>query len=258
MSARITTERVGPVTVLTIDNVERQNALTASMRTDLTCALEWADEEEEVRAIVLTGAGERSFAAGGDINELQQRTLEEQRRIMENGSVFGAVRRVRKPVIAAINGICLGGGLEIALSCDLRVAGAHARFGQPEVSIGLIPGGGGTQMLPRIVGLAHAMRLVLTGDVIDAVEAQRIGLVNEVVPAAALRGRAIALATHIASRAPLAVLAAKEATRAALDLPFEEGRQRELALFERCFASADRVEGVGAFLDKRHPSFRGC
>jgi enoyl-CoA hydratase len=258
MSARICTDRIGPVTVIVIDNVERQNALTASMRSDLTSALQWADEEDEVRAVVLIGAGERSFAAGGDINELAQRTLEEQRQIMENGSVFGAVRRMRKPMIAAINGICLGGGLEIALSCDLRVAVAHARFGQPEVSIGLIPGGGGTQMLPRVVGLGHAMRLVLTGDIIDAVEAMRIGLVNEVVPAAALRGRAVSLATHIASKAPLAVLAAKEATRAALDLPFEEGRKRELALFEQCFASADRVEGVGAFLEKRHPSFRGC
>lgn len=258
MSARILTERVGPVTVLTISNIDRQNALTESMRTDLTAAMQWADAEADVRAIVLTGAGERSFAAGGDIKELAERTLEEQRQVMAYGSVFGAVRRVRKPVIAAINGICLGGGLELALSCDLRVAGAHARFGQPEVSIGLIPGGGGTQMLPRIVGMGHAMRLVLTGDVIDAVEAERIGLVNEVVPLAALRGRAIALAAHIASRAPLAVLAAKEATRAAFDLPFEEGRQRELALFEQCFESADRVEGVGAFLEKRHPCFRGC
>jgi len=258
MSACICTERVGPVTLLVISNAERQNALTASMRSELTSALQWADEEEEVRAVVLTGAGERSFAAGGDINELAERTLEEQRTIMENGSVFGAVRRMRKPVIAAINGICLGGGLELALSCDLRIAGAHARFGQPEVSIGLIPGGGGTQMLPRIVGLGHAMRLVLTGDVIDAVEAQRIGLVNEVVPAAALRGRAVSLATHIASKAPLAVLAAKEATRAALDLPFEEGRQRELALFEQCLDSADRIEGVGAFLAKRPACFRGC
>lgn len=258
MSARIVTERVGPVTVLTISNADRQNALTAAMRADLTHALEWADAEDGVRAVVLIGAGERSFAAGGDINELAERTLDQQRQIMENGSVFGAVRRMRKPIVAAINGVCLGGGLELALACDLRVAVAHARFGQPEVCIGLIPGGGGTQMLPRIVGMGHAMRLVLTGDVIDSEEALRIGLVNEIVPAAALRGRAVSLATHIASRAPLAVLAAKEATRAALDLPFEEGRQRELALFEQCFASADRVEGVGAFLEKRHPSFRGC
>ncbi|MDB4889952.1 MAG: short chain enoyl-CoA hydratase [Gemmatimonadetes bacterium] len=258
MIGRIITERVGPVTLLVISNADRQNALTASMRDELTHALEWADEEADVRAVVLMGAGERSFAAGGDINELAERTLEQQRHIMENGSVFGAVRRMRKPIVAAINGVCLGGGLELALSCDLRVAVPQARFGQPEVCIGLIPGGGGTQMLPRIIGLGHAMRLVLTGDVIDSDEALRIGLVNEVVPAAALRGRAVSLATHIASRAPLAVLAAKEATRAALDLPFEEGRQRELALFEQCFASADRVEGVGAFLEKRHPSFRGC
>lgn len=258
MSARIITERIGPVTLLTMHNTERHNALTASMRDDLTHALEWADDEEEVRAVVLTGEGEQSFAAGGDINELAERSLEEQRVVMEHGSVFGAVRRLRKPVIAAINGICLGGGLELALSCDLRIAASHARFGQPEVGIGLIPGGGGTQMLPRIIGLGHAMRLVLTGDVIDAVEALRIGLVNEVVPAAALRGRALSLATQIAAKAPLAVLAAKEATRAAFDLPFEEGRARELALFEQCFASADRVEGVGAFLAKRRPCFRGC
>jgi enoyl-CoA hydratase len=164
---------------------------------------------------------------------------------------------VRKPVVAAINGVCLGGGLELALACDIRIAAAHARFGQPEVTLGLIPGGGGTQMLPRIVGMAHALRLVLTGDIIDAYEALRMGLVHEVVPGDALEARALSMATLIASKGPLAVRAAKEATRAALDLPLEEGRQLEMALFDRCFASDDRVEGVTAFLERRAPRFAG-
>ena len=257
MSGRITVSRSGAVALLTIDQVEKHNALSESMRTALAGAMAEADGDGSVRAIVLTGAGDRSFAAGGDIGELARRTLDEQRRVMADGSVFGAVRRVRKPVVAAINGLCLGGGLELALACDLRVAASHARFGQPEVGIGLIPGGGATQMLPRVVGEGQALRLVLTGEVIDAAEALRIGLVHEVVGAAALMERALALATTIASRAPLAVAAAKAATRAALDLDFEEGRQLEVALFERCFASEDRTEGVGAFLAKRTPEFRG-
>ncbi len=257
MSGRITASRSGAVALLTIDQLEKHNALSESMRTALAGAMAEADGDGAVRAIVLTGAGDRSFAAGGDIGELARRTLDEQRRVMADGSVFGAVRRVRKPVVAAINGLCLGGGLELALACDLRVAASHARFGQPEVGIGLIPGGGATQMLPRVVGEGQALRLVLTGEVIDAAEALRIGLVHEVVGAAALMERALALATTIASRAPLAVAAAKAATRAALDLAFEEGRQLEVALFERCFASEDRTEGVGAFLAKRAPEFRG-
>ncbi|MEP6733856.1 MAG: enoyl-CoA hydratase/isomerase family protein [bacterium] len=257
MSGRINTERIDAVALILIDNAERQNALSESMRAALADAMQVADDDAAVRAIVLTGAGEKSFAAGGDINELAQRSLDEQCRVMANGSVFGAVRRVKTPVIAAINGICLGGGLELALSCDLRIAASHARFGQPEVNIGLIPGGGGTQMLPRVVGMGNALRLVLTGDIIDAAEALRIGLVNEVVPAAELRGRALAVATQIASKAPMAARAAKEATRIALDLPFEEGRELEVALFERCFASEDRVEGVSAFLAKRPAVFRG-
>ena len=257
MSGRVAIERIGPVTVLTIDHAEKHNALSAAMREALAAAMKSADDDFDVRVIVLTGAGERSFAAGGDIAELAQRSLEEQRRVMENGSVFGAVRRVRTPIVAAVNGACLGGGLELAMACDIRVAATHARFGQPEVNIGLIPGGGGTQLLPRIVGMGNALRLVMTGEVIDAAEALRIGLVHEVVPGVEVRVRAMALATLIASRAPLAVRAAKEATRAAFDLPFEEGRLRELSLFEQCFASDDRVEGVAAFLDKRVAAFRG-
>jgi enoyl-CoA hydratase len=227
------------------------------MRVELATAMKAADADADVRVIVLTGAGERAFAAGGDVGELGRRTLEEQRRVMANGSVFGAVRRIRTPIIAAINGVCLGGGLELALSCDIRIAASHAKFGQPEVAIGVIPGGGGTQLLPRVVGLGAALRLVLTGESIGADEALRIGLVHEVVAPESLAERARAVAEVIASRAPLAVRAAKEAAWAALDLPFEEGRQREVALFERCFASEDRVEGVRAFLARATPEFRG-
>jgi enoyl-CoA hydratase len=257
VSGRVAVDRSGAVALLTIDQAEKHNALSEAMRHALADAMRDADDDPAVRAIVLAGAGERAFAAGGDIGELARRTLEEQRRVMANGSVFGAVRRMRKPVVAAINGLCLGGGLELALACDIRIAASHARFGQPEVNIGLIPGGGGTQMLPRIVGMGAALRLAITGEVIDATEALRIGLVHEVVAEREVRDRALAVATLIATKAPLAVAAAKEATRAALDLPFEEGRQLEAALFERCFASRDREEGVDAFLSRRPPSFEG-
>jgi enoyl-CoA hydratase len=257
MSGRIRVERAGAVVVFTIDHADKHNALSESMRAELASGMEEADEDPEVRAIVLTGAGDRSFASGGDIGELATRTLDAQRRVMENGSVFGAVRRVRAPIVAAINGVCLGGGLELALSCDLRIAATHARFGQPEIGIGLIPGGGATQLLPRIVGVGHAMRLVLTGELIDAAEALRIALVHEVVPAEEVATRAMVVAQQLAARSPTAVRAAKEAVRTAMDLPFEEGRLLEVALFERCFASEDRVEGVNAFLARRVPHFTG-
>jgi enoyl-CoA hydratase len=258
MSAgRIGVERVGAVARVTIGNVERRNTLTETMRTELADAMAALDADAAVRAIVLTGEGDRAFAAGGDVAELGRRTLEEQRRVMENGSVFAAVARVRAPIVAAINGVCLGGGLELALACDVRVAGTGARFGQPEVALGLIPGGGGTQMLPRIVGMGHALHLILTGQVVDAAEAHRIGLVHEVVEPAAVVARAHEIADRIAARGPLAVRAAKEATRRALELPLDEGRALERALFERCFASDDRKEGVAAFLERRDPIFAG-
>lgn len=252
---RIATARDGAIATVTIDNEARRNTLTAQMRLDLADALGALDGDPRVRVIVITGAGDRAFVSGGDVRELGERTLEEQRAVMANGSVFGAVRRVRTPIVAAINGLCLGGGLEIALGCDIRIAANHARLGQPEVALGLIPGGGGTQMLPRVVGQAQALRLVLTGEAIDAYEALRIGLVHEVVDRERVMERARDVASVIASRSPNAVRAAKAATRAALDLPFEEGRQFELRLFEECFERTDRREGVSAFLEKRPPRF---
>jgi enoyl-CoA hydratase len=162
-----------------------------------------------------------------------------------------------KPVIAAVNGFCLGGGMELALACDIRIASATAKFGQPEVNLGIIPGGGATQRLPRVIGLGGALRLILTGELISAQEALRLRLVEEVTEPAALLDRAMQLAGTVASRSPVAVTAAKEATRAALSLPLDDGLKLESALFQLCFSSADKAEGVRAFLEKRAAEFTG-
>jgi enoyl-CoA hydratase len=176
---------------------------------------------------------------------------------MRNRRVYDAVAGVSKPTVAAINGLCLGGGLELALACDLRVAAEGAKFAAPEIKLGMMPGGGATQRLPRVVGVGHAMRLVLLGEAIDAKEALRIGLVHDVVPEMVLRDRAVALAERLAALSPVALAQAKHAVRSALDLPIDEGLALERECFLRAFASEDRLEGVRAFLEKRPPEFRG-
>jgi enoyl-CoA hydratase len=172
-------------------------------------------------------------------------------------TIFEAIDRCPKPVIAAVNGFCLGGGMELALACDLRIASTNAKFGQPEVNLGIIPGGGGTQRLPRIVGLGRALRLILTGDMITADEALTLGLIEEIAPPEVLLDRAVAIGEHIATKSPVAVAAAKEATRAAMSLPLDEGLRLETALFQLCFSSEDKAEGVRAFLEKRQANFTG-
>ncbi|HEX6533746.1 MAG TPA: enoyl-CoA hydratase-related protein [Gemmatimonadaceae bacterium] len=250
-------ERHGRAALITIDRQEKRNALNGQVRCAFLGAIDRAARDAEVRAVVVTGAGEKAFVAGADIGEFEGRTAVEQRRVMQGPSIYEAVERLPKPVIAAVNGHCLGGGMELALACDIRVASVTARFGQPEVSLGIIPGGGGTQRLPRVVGLGAALRLVLTGEPIAADEALRLHLVEEVVEPGELLERALAIAERIASRSPVAVAAAKEATRAALSLPLAQGLELESALFQVCFASDDRAEGVRAFLEKRAPEFTG-
>jgi len=249
--------RRGAVSVLTINRPDKRNALNGALRCALLGALDTAGRDSTVRVVVLTGAGDKAFVAGADIAEFEGRTPVDQFRVMTQPSVYDALERLSKPVIAAINGFCLGGGMELALACDIRIASTSARFGQPEVNLGIIPGGGGTQRLPRVVGLGAACRMILTGDMIDAAEALRLRLVEEVVAAHELLNRAVAIAETIAAKSPVAVSAAKEATRAALSLPLEEGLKLERALFQLCFASEDKVEGVRAFLDKRTPTFPG-
>src|SRR5687768_4302711 len=194
--------RRGAVDVLTINRPDKRNALNGALRCSLLGALDAAARDTTVRVVVLTGAGDKAFVAGADIAEFEGRTPVDQFRVMKQPSIFDAVERISKPVIAAINGFCLGGGMELALACDIRIASTSARFGQPEVNLGIIPGGGGTQRLPRIVGLGAACRMILTGDLIDAAEAFRLRLVEEVTAPDALMPRAIAIAETIAAKSP--------------------------------------------------------
>lgn len=250
-------EQRGRVALVTMNRPEKRNALDGQMRCAFLGVIDRLRRDADTRAIVITGAGDKAFIAGADISEFEGRSPIDQYRVMKLPTVFDAVERCPKPVIAAVNGFCLGGGMELALACDIRLASANAKFGQPEVNLGIIPGGGGTQRLPRIIGLGRALRLILTGDMITADDALRLGLVEEVVPPEVLLDRAVAIGEQIASRSPVAVAAAKEATRAAMSLPLEEGLRLETALFQLCFSSEDKGEGVRAFLEKRAANFTG-
>ncbi|HSH46097.1 MAG TPA: enoyl-CoA hydratase-related protein [Longimicrobiales bacterium] len=250
-------DRHDHVATITVDRPERRNALNAVVRRELVEVLDELAVDGETRVAVITGAGEKAFVAGADIGEFAERTPLEQREAMEGRRVFDAVAAFPRPVIAAINGYALGGGCELALACDLRIAAASARLGQPEVNLGILPGGGGTQRLPRLVGHGTAMRLILTGELIDAEEARRIGLVDEVVPDHQLMGRTRDLASSMARHSPVALKLIKQAVRAAAEMPLQAGLALERELFITAFSSEDRVEGVRAFLEKREPEFRG-
>ena len=250
-------ETRGRVALITVNRPEKRNALDGQVRCAFLGAIDSARRDQNVRSVIVTGAGDRAFVAGADIAEFEGRSPVDQWRVMKAPTIFDAVERLPKPVIAAVNGYCLGGGMELALACDLRLASSAAKFGQPEVNLGIIPGGGGTQRLPRMVGLGAALRLILTGEIITADEALRLRLVEEVTEPGKLLDRAFELAELIAAKSPVALAAAKEATRAALGLPIDDGLKLETALFQLCFSSADKVEGVSAFLEKRAAEFPG-
>jgi len=254
----ISTERRDAVALVTIDNPP-MNALSTDLLEELEAELDALDGDDGVRAIVLRGAGERAFVAGADIKEFPA--------LRESAGAGGSARGIQKlghrmdaartPFVAAIRGYCLGGGLELAMCCDVRVCADNATLGQPEIALGLIPGGGGTQRLPRLVGHGRAMFLNLTGDFVDAETAYAWGLVEQVVPEAELQDAVLAVAERIASRSPHAVAVLRELARTTRDLPLEEGLRREAEGFARCLRSEDGAEGVAAFIEKRAPRFAG-
>ena len=250
-------ERRGRVALVTINRPEKRNALNIQTREEGAAILEELRGDEGVRVVVFTGAGDKSFIAGADIAEFAGRTSITQRDVMTGRSLFTAIDTFPKPVIAMINGYCLGGGCELALACDLRFASDRASFGQPEINLGIIPGGGGTQRLTHLVGEGKAMELILTGDIIDAQTAYTLGLVNLVVPASDLESRTMEIANRIAEKSPIALRMAKEAVKTASRSTLDEGLRREIDLFALCFSSEDKDEGVKAFLEKRKPEFKG-
>ncbi|MEW6732554.1 MAG: enoyl-CoA hydratase-related protein [Acidobacteriota bacterium] len=247
-------DRVG---IIKINRQEKRNALNIATRNELLVALDMQRQHKDVRVVIITGAGDKAFIAGADISEFEGRTALEQRQVMRSNRVFDAFENFPKPVIAMINGFCLGGGCEVALGCDIRIASDNAKFGQPEINLGIIPGGGGTQRLTRLVGEGKAMELILTGKMIDAQEAKAIGLVNEIVPFAELETHTLALANEIAEKSPVALRMAKEAIKSAARLSLRDGLDHEIDLFALCFSSEDKEEGVKAFLEKRKPVFKG-
>ena len=257
MSETILLAREGRVAILTVNRPDKLNALNDQVRVDLLAALAEIEHDDGIGAVVITGSGEKSFIAGADISEFAGRSPFDQREAMRSPRIFDVMAGFPKPVIAMINGFCLGGGCELASSCDLRIASEKARFGQPEINLGLIPGGGGTQRLSRLIGLGHTMRLVLTGDMINAAEAKDIGLVEMVVPHEELRAKTLELAGKIASKSPLTLKIAKEAVRASQKLSIEDGIAYERDLFCLCFSSEDKEEGVKAFLEKRPAEWKG-
>ena len=248
-------EKDGAVAVVTLNRPQALNALSYGLVKDLSLAMQELDRDNQVRVIIITG-GEKVFAAGADIKEMADRGPFDER-IHERLGYRDQINKIAKPVIAAVSGFALGGGCELAMSCDIIVASESARFGQPEVNLGIIPGSGGTQRLTHLVGKHRAMEMVLTGDIINAADAERFGLVNRVVPVELLLEEAKNVAKKIAAKPALAIREAKEAVLKAANSSLNEGLEFERKAFYLLFASEDRAEGMRAFLEKRKPEFKG-
>jgi enoyl-CoA hydratase len=251
-------EKRDAIAYVTVNRPKVLNALNTPTWRDLRAAFEDAQKDPMVRGVILTGIGNKAFIAGADIGELAQASAVDAERSSRFGQeVLDLVENLGKPVLAAINGFALGGGCETAMACTIRIAVDSAKFGQPEVALGLLPGGGGTQRLPRLVGKGRALQLILSGEMISAQEAYRIGLINEVVPAADLITRAEAILRRIAFNAPVAIKFALDATNKGMETSQGEGLLLEASYFGLCAATEDKKEGTTAFLEKRVPQFRG-
>ena len=250
-----TKNRIGTVIV---NRPDKLNALNSQCKSELSALFTSLKTDNDVDVVILTGAGEKAFVAGTDISELLTLDAESGEKFARGGQcLLDLIQHLGKPVIAAVNGYALGGGCELALACHIRIASENAKFGQPEVNLGDMPGYGGTQRLPRLIGVGRAMELILTGNQVDAQEALRIGLVNKVVPLVELLPTAVSVARNIISKSQPAIRLALEAINASLETPLGEGLRIEAKLFGQCCDTEDSKEGVKAFLEKRKPSFKG-
>lgn len=251
-------EKKDDIGILTVNRPDKLNAISNELTSEFSSLLYELEKDDKLRVLVITGAGDKAFVAGADIQELVDRDARMGRRVSrERQEIFSRIENLPVPVIAAVNGYALGGGLELALACNIRVCSEKAQFGAPEVKLGIIPGDGGTQRLPRLVGLGRAMEMILTGEFIDAQEAYRIGLVNKVVPLEELMNTAMELAQKMASRPPLAVRYAKEAVNRSQEGDAASGFALESYLHALTCTTEDKKEGVAAFLEKRKGKFKG-
>jgi len=251
-------EKKDPIAYLRLNRPKVLNALNKVTINELQAAFMDARDDAAIRGVILTGAGEKAFAAGADIAEIVNNTAVEAEQATRRGQALtDLIENLGKPVIAAVNGFALGGGCELAMSCAIRIAAESAKFGQPEVKLGVMPGYGGTQRMPRLVGKGRALKLILSGDIIDAAEAFRIGLVDELVPDAHLIERAETVLKKIVANAPLSVKYALEAVNKGLETSIAEGLLIEASLFAVCASTDDKREGTSAFLEKRTPKFQG-
>jgi enoyl-CoA hydratase len=253
----ITIDKDGKVAVLTINRPDKLNALNKAVHAEGVAALDELRNDDSVRVVIITGAGEKAFIAGADISEFEGQTPVTQRDLFHQRTFFNSIDAFPKPVIAMINGFCLGGGNELALACDLRICSEGSRFAQPEINLGIMCGGGGSQRLTRMIGEGRAMELMMTGDMIDAETACKFGLVNHVYPKDELKAKTMELAQKIAEKAPIALQLSKEAVKFASRSNLDEGLRREVDLFAICFSTEDKKEGIAAFLEKRKPVFTG-
>lgn len=244
---------------VTINRPEVRNALNMAVRQELKEVVAEIDKDKDIRVVIITGAGDRAFISGADITEFREVTpmMIEDYVSTLGQQLYTDIENIRVPVIAMINGFCLGGGLELAMCCDIRIASENAKFGQLEINVGLFPGGGGTQRLPRLIGWGRAKELIYTGKIIDAAEAERLGLVDKVVPPERLEEEVNKLAKTIASKSPLIVKLAKKVINRGMYTDLAAGLAYEKANFALCFASEDHTEGITAFLEKRKPEFKG-
>ena len=251
-------EKKNQIAYITVARPKVLNALNSGTIAELHSAFLAVKEDDDIRVAILTGEGEKAFVAGADINELATQGPVQGKEYAQRGqAVFDLIENCGKPVIACVNGFALGGGCELAMACTLRFASENAKFGQPEVKLGIIPGYGGTQRLPRLVGKGRAMQIILSGEILSAEEAYRIGLVNEVVPLGELITRAEALAAKIIANGPLACKYVIEAVNKGMEMTLQEGLFLEASLFGVCCATEDKNEGTKAFLEKRAPQFKG-